>query len=676
MANRYWVGGTATWDGTAGTKWALTSGGAGGQAVPTSADDVFFDANSGAVTVTIGTSRVAKSINCTGFTGTLGESSNTFNVYGSITLSAGMSYTHTGQVNFNSTGNLITAGKVFSTVFLLGTGITLTLGDALNTGSRNITVSGGTFTTAGFSVTCLSFATIGTVAKTLNFGSSTITISGGNGLNLTGTNTTLNAGTSQINLTSSTATLEGGGKTFYNVSFTATSEPFTCTINGSNTFSNLTVAAPTAGVITYEFSDNQTITTLVASGTSAIGRILFASSVLGTQRTLTVTTWSTRSDIDFRDIAFNSSRSGTRLGDCGGNTNITFSAPKTVYWNLAGSQNWSSTGWATSSGGAPAINNFPLPQDTAVFDDTGSAGTVTVDSQFHITTINASARTSAMTLTCAGSSAMTFYGNLVTGSGVTFSGTGTFGFSGRSPQTITSAGKTVTQVVVISSVGSTVTLQDAITLSVISAGTINLISGTFDLGGYNVTLSGGGFSANSTTARTLALGSSVFSVATSFNTSTSTNLTVTGSGTIRMAGAAQKAFSSGSASYSGITVDQAGAGLLTFNGVGTFGNISNSYASTGATSIRFDANQTVENFTASGQAGRVLTITSNLSGTARTLTKTSGIVGVNYLSIQDSTATGGATWYAGANSIDVSNNTGWIFTNAPSSSGSFIAFFM
>ena len=27
---RYWVGGTADWDGTAGTKWAYTSGGVGG----------------------------------------------------------------------------------------------------------------------------------------------------------------------------------------------------------------------------------------------------------------------------------------------------------------------------------------------------------------------------------------------------------------------------------------------------------------------------------------------------------------------------------------------------------------------------------------------------------------------------------------------------------------------
>jgi len=56
MAARYWVGGTANWDGTAGTKWALTSGGTGGQAIPGTGDDVFIDAkqapNWAALTVT------------------------------------------------------------------------------------------------------------------------------------------------------------------------------------------------------------------------------------------------------------------------------------------------------------------------------------------------------------------------------------------------------------------------------------------------------------------------------------------------------------------------------------------------------------------------------------------------------------------------------------------------
>jgi hypothetical protein len=38
---------------------------------------------------------------------------------------------------------------------------------------------------------------------------------------------------------------------------------------------------------------------------------------------------------------------------------------------------------------------------------------------------------------------------------------------------------------------------------------------------------------------------------------------------------------------------------------------------------------------------------------------------VDYLSISQSIATGGAAWYAGANSTDGGNNTGWIFSAAP-----------
>ena len=43
--------------------------------------------------------------------------------------------------------------------------------------------------------------------------------------------------------------------------------------------------------------------------------------------------------------------------------------------------------------------------------------------------------------------------------------------------------------------------------------------------------------------------------------------------------------------------------------------------------------------------------------------KSSGNVAANFMSIQDSTATGGATWYAGGNSTNVSGNTGWIFSH-------------
>jgi hypothetical protein len=58
-------------------------------------------------------------------------------------------------------------------------------------------------------------------------------------------------------------------------------------------------------------------------------------------------------------------------------------------------------------------------------------------------------------------------------------------------------------------------------------------------------------------------------------------------------------------------------------------------------------------------------ITSTTSGTSATITKSSGIVYGSALSIKDSNATGGATWYAGPTSLNVSNNTGWIFNQLP-----------
>jgi hypothetical protein len=82
-------------------------------------------------------------------------------------------------------------------------------------------------------------------------------------------------------------------------------------------------------------------------------RIMLRSSAVGTTRTLTVGTLSA-DDCDFRDITIAGTAAGgspTRAGDCGGNSGVTFPAPKTVYWNLAGSQNWSATAWATTSGG-------------------------------------------------------------------------------------------------------------------------------------------------------------------------------------------------------------------------------------------------------------------------------------------------------------------------------------
>lgn len=54
MANRFWVGGSGTWDTTSTANWSATTGGAPGASAPGAADIAAFDANSGAGTVTLG----------------------------------------------------------------------------------------------------------------------------------------------------------------------------------------------------------------------------------------------------------------------------------------------------------------------------------------------------------------------------------------------------------------------------------------------------------------------------------------------------------------------------------------------------------------------------------------------------------------------------------------------
>jgi hypothetical protein len=301
MADRYWVGGTASWDGTAGTKWATTSGGTGGASVPTTADDVFFT-NLSTGTCTIASGNLgAKSINCTGFTGTI-TGTISIDVAGSVTLSAGMNWNHVANVNIIGTGTITTAGKSFSALVVNGVGITVTLGDALNIGTRTLTVTNGTFTTANFSITAGSLFSSNSNVRTINFGSSTITLSGNISFNAaTFTNLTLNAGTSQINNSNSISTFAGGFSTFYNVSFTSPSAG-TRSITGINTFNNLSLTASATGLSQLSIARNQTVNgTFTCAGASAIARGFVRSDIVGTTRTITANAISAN-NCDFRDI--------------------------------------------------------------------------------------------------------------------------------------------------------------------------------------------------------------------------------------------------------------------------------------------------------------------------------------------------------------------------------------
>jgi hypothetical protein len=703
---RYWVGGTGTWNATNTTNWSDTSGGSGGFSVPTSADTVIFDSasNATAYTVTISTNAARCGILTIG-----GPASGnlTLNSSTSIPLIAhdNVTFAATGVVSTNMSGGIVlsgsTTGKTFTTngvaltantavITINGVGSSWSLGSATNLGNNaGLTVTNGSFSTANYALTAANMASNNSNSRSLSLGSSTITMSGSStGINFgTALNNTpafaFDAGTSQINLNVSSFNFNGNGQTFYNV--TLTGSP---TITGANTFNNLTISGnTTTGVRTISIPANQTIngTLTFSAGTNATTRTAVTSNTIGTTRTLTCAAFSA-TDVDFRDITIAGTAapaSGTRLGDLGGNSGITMSTPKTVYWNLlGGTQNWSATAWAPSSGGTPDINNFPLAQDTAVIENSGfpTSSTISINANWNIGTINMSGRTNAMFLATS-TSTPTIYGDWTSGTGVTNTGTGAITFAKRGTQTITSNGRTFTQPITIDSFNGTVQLADALTAT---TSTLTLTSGAFDAVSYNININS--FSSSNSNTRTLSMGSGLWTITgvtgtTHWNLGTTTNLTFN-KGTANIIAA----FASGSGTFAGgglvynkLTI-AGGTNTLSFtiSGNNTFTEIASTRTVAYTISLS-TTTQTVGAFTVSGSAGNLVTISGTSAASPATLIFTGPtFANVNFiiptfLRVYDINS----DWYAGDNSTN-GGSYGWIFAAAVIASaidGQFLAFF-
>jgi|694.fasta_scaffold136284_2 hypothetical protein len=701
MADRYWVLGTGSWSSTNTVNWSASSGGAGGASVPTASDNVFFDVNSnvgtGAFTVTMAnTPRVCNDFTASGLDGTmtLAGSAIGLTVSGSLTFQAtNFTRTYTGTTTFNatSTGKTVTTNGVsLGAVTFDGVGGGWTLGSALT--SNVLTVTRGTFDTSSsgnYAVTALSISSSNSNTRTINLNASTVTLSNNSFfIFTTSTNLTFNAGTSTINGSASSPIFAGGSQTFYNVSFTSASID-SGSITGANTFNNLSITGTFSfGIGVLSLSANQTIngTFTVSAGTASAYRMQISSDTIGTTRTLTCAAVSL-TDVDFRDITIAgaaSPASGTRLGDCKGNSGITFGAAKTVYYRRTGSADWGAAGsgsWSATSGGALDATQFPLAQDTAVFPAAtypASGSTTTINASYNIGTIDMSLRTSNTMVLATGFNNPTIYGNWIGGTGITLSGTGTISFLGRTTQQITSSAKTFTQPITINSPSGSVTLQDALTTGTTVATT--LTNGTLDLNGFTYTVGTRFTTATGTKNLTFNGGTLVCPDpnTTSFNNAQPTGFTTTagtGTGTISMTAATAKTFVGGGSTFN-CTLNQGGAGTLTITGSNTFSNITNTVQ---PASVLFTAatTSTFTNFNLSGTSGNLITIGS-VTAASHTLSKASGTVSADFLSISRSTATGGAGWYAGANSTDGGNNSGWIFTAPPAPSGSnsnFLVFF-
>ena len=147
---------------------------------------------------------------------------------------------------------------------------------------------------------------------------------------------------------------------------------------------NWTAVKTNAITLSADFAPNAGASTITIAGNSVTNRILVQSSVLGTARTITAAV-AVPSNCDFMDIigAGAATWSGTSLGDCLGNSGITFTPAATQYYQTAVSASWSdATKWFLGSNGTGGAGRVPLPQDNVVFDQysvTASGKTITAD---------------------------------------------------------------------------------------------------------------------------------------------------------------------------------------------------------------------------------------------------------------------------------------------------------
>jgi hypothetical protein len=646
MANRYWVGGTATWDGTAGSKWALTSGGVGGQLAPTTADTVFFNANSGSNTVTIGTGAVCSTLTMTGFTGTLAFGSNSIQVAGTGTV-------YVGATTFSVTGTpLINLTNSSSSNRTINAGATT----EANSISFNISAgSGSTTITASTSVKSLIFSGSYTGAHA----NSAYTIYG----NLTfKSGMTITAGTAIRTFAATSGTQQ--------ITSAALNLDFPFLFSGTATYQlqdTLAVGVATSRTITLTSGtlnlNNFTLTHfgIFSSNNSNTRAIAFGSSgVINNTRTGTVTSWDCATITNF-------TRTGTPSVKFTG-TNTTASTITVQHGTTSGGTEDNSMSFYFDSSPTVNLSTTNWIYDLGVLSSWG--GTVT----------NSPTNTYIIYGSFYGSGSVAYFGNL------------TFASTKSTPRYLP-INSALSNLITINTSGTGVfNLQATSNIQ-----KLNVLNGFFSTNGY--VLFTANFDFDNSNTKNLTFNSSVY-IASADSTGifkgnlTNTTIDMTGSTFVINCNRSTITLDVPNLTYPDISVAindgtvygnfifGRGATTQTITNLTINNNVDPDYRLTDF-NVKLFAGSTlnVGNITISGiittASPNYVILSSTTAGTQATLSKASGTVSVNYVEIQDSIATGGATWLAQTTNgnIDNGNNTGWIFGAYSANNSNFLAFF-
>jgi len=636
-------------------------------------------------------------IDFTGFTGVLqGGGGSGLDLVGDLILGAGMTtaavdLTHPYVFKGTSLQTITSNGVILNHgVTISGGSASVILADALNLGTSSITLNGVTFNTNNQSVTAAGLISSNTNTRTLTLGSSNLTFTAsaaGTVFAFTiSTNLTITANTATINLTGTGIDFDEGAINWNGASLNLPGQG-ACIMRGSGTFANITRTGTANIDDSFSLANNHTVTgTFTINGNSNKNRLRVQSNQSGTLASTRVITAANvvASYVNLIDIqgagagSWDFSAITGLAGDGGGNVNITFVAPVTLYW-FQDSGSWSdSSKWFLGTGGTGGAGRVPLLHDTAVFDAnsfTATGRTITADMTGYSGINWMTTATAGQNFTFPAATTVRFYKSLVLGTNTTVgTSTTTFVFTGRAANTITSNGSTFAGNISIQAVGNSITLLDWLRQAVTQ--TFTVFSGTFNGGSANLTT--GIFNSNGTATRAVNLGSGQYFIGsggggTVWDFGTTTSLTFdagTSEVIITDTSAATKSlnFANATIAFNVLTIPASGAGVIRFTNTSGTRDI-NMLRVYGTNTLSFSAGQTYEirSFDIPGTFGTV-TFVSGTPTSQYTLSNVGGLVRLFNVNITDAIGAGGAYWQA-INSTNGGNNTNINFVTATTGGG-------
>lgn len=717
--NLYWVNGSGNWNDP--NHWSYTSGGAGGACIPSAIDNVFFDSQSFTglgqfVNINV-VNAFCKSMD---WTGALynpvfkNQMACNLYIYGSVAFIANMTNSFNGIVSFmsQSLGNTIKSStqQFNNNVYFEGYHGGWSLLDAFSTGNSNVFFNKGTLITNSNGVTCNSFIGSTNFERTLLLGSSIITVgsNSSSAWTLNQTNLNFNSGTSLIMFTNKDAGISNSATDtlrYYDVTFlnnlgaasiktsSGVSKYNRMKVNsngiitGNNVYKSLRLSSK---YYVLEVNKTQTILDSLTLNSNCSSNTFIYSSLDGTQATIKKSGSSvTVQYVILKDIkaiggALFTANNSIDFGNNSGWT-INVLASSDLYW-VGGTGNWDDPNhWSYTSGGAGGAC-IPMPTTNVFFDQNsfssaGQSCNINIIFAFcHNMTWNGTLYNPE--IKGQNINNLRVFGSLYFENNMANNFMGPVYFeSQHNGHQLRSANKVFSSSVAFIGVGGEWTLLDDFN----SLNTIYLINGKLNTSGKNVTCYN--FSSSSQTYRKLDMtASNVTLKSTGCSWGVSGNNFAINAINSLIKVTKPSTFSStpnDTISYFNVIFeDPSSISCLTnsiypttfrtviFKGDGliTGKNIFDTLTFFPSRTYTLEATRTQvvnKQFNCTGNGCFPIKLRSTLQGTQSIISKASGMVSVGYVDMRDQNATGGASFYAGDYSTDISNNTGWVFGVAP-----------